>query len=362
MRLSTRLGPGVPGDDPWLRGITYGALASLLVLSACRYLPKTAASSAPGGDPLGNVTSSVHHADAAGGNVTAAAGSIESRDVADVTFISDTNQQSADGHPKTLIGQTTTTILARHPNVQPDPTQTRENADRRVAEEEGKVKAAQDLADRAVADAKRSADDKHRADVDYASAIAKRDQQIKDTDTDITKEREDAVKNAQVLQDRVKKAQDDAAQAVQSREVKGLLSAAALCLVVFVVAVGFGGLAGLSKAWPLLLGSVLSLGLAQVVSQWWFKWAVLVSCLVGVGVGIWWVIRHIREGNLKAAAEQQAARLTTATGILVPTLDDAYEKASQSEKEFMDKVIFDPLSSKMGPGTKSLIHTIRATL
>lgn len=47
--------------------------------------------------------------------------------------------------------------------------------------------------------------------------------------------------------------------------------------------------------------------------------------------------------------------------IIVPILDDAYDKAEAPIKEWLDTHVFNRLSSAMDRSTKATVHEIRAT-
>ena len=138
----------------------------------------------------------------------------------------------------------------------------------------------------------------------------------------------------------------------------------ALAVLSFGLAAAFGGLASLRLVGPfsaiLGLGALVCFGLAQVVGQWWFKWATVAGTLAVLGLCAWWVLKKQKEGTLKQKLEDRAASLQGLLTQVVPVLDKAYEHAEASGKELLDKTIFQPLSSTMNREEKALVHNLRA--
>jgi len=165
------------------------------------------------------------------------------------------------------------------------------------------------------------------------------------------------------------KAADDARNQVMLGQVAWLNRAAAACAGVAIVSIGlatvFGGIAGLRVVAPLAaicgIASLSCFGLAQIVGQWWFKWAILGSVGAMLGVCGWWVWAHYKDGTLKESAKAKSAKLQSALTTIIPVLDEAYDHAEDSVKAAMDKLIFSRLSAVMDKTDKATVHEVRAT-
>jgi len=166
-----------------------------------------------------------------------------------------------------------------------------------------------------------------------------------------------------------KKAADEARSQVMREQVAWLNRAAAACGALLILVVGvssvFSGIGALRAVAPfaalLLIATLACAGLAQIVGLWWFKWAILGSTLAALAVAGWWAYSKYRNGLLREAAEQQAARLTGVAKNVIPVLDRAYEEASQDGRKLLDELIFTPLSGKMDRTEKATVHEIRAS-
>ena len=164
-------------------------------------------------------------------------------------------------------------------------------------------------------------------------------------------------------------AEKRANDAVMQRQVEWLNRAAVACGGLLILVVGatsiFGGIAALRAVAPfaglLLIATLSCAGLAQIVGLAWFKWAILGSVVLALGVAGWWAYSKYRQGLLKEAAEQQAAKLSAVTRDIVPVLDKAYEEASADVKKLLDDIIFTPLKGEMDKAQKATIKEIRAT-
>lgn len=177
-------------------------------------------------------------------------------------------------------------------------------------------------------------------------------------------EREDAAKKLTAELDKIRLEHEKQLAELRDGELKfqarTLTCAGVLFAALFGLSAGFGGLAGVKKAWPFLLLAFMSFGLAQIVSQPWFKWAILGATVIGLGGLAYWVWENNKTGKLKEAAEEKAAELKKFASQVVPILDQAYDEAGVEAKLILDSTVFEPLSSKMGDHTKALIHRLRA--
>lgn len=126
----------------------------------------------------------------------------------------------------------------------------------------------------------------------------------------------------------------------------------------------FGGIAGLRTVGPLaglaLVCGLACFGLAQIVSQEWFKWAVLGLVALVFGFCAWWAISKYKQGVLKEKLEAKAAKATGLLKEIVPVLDDAYDNAAQQGKELMDLTIFSRLKDSLTKEQRAVIHEVRA--
>lgn len=178
-------------------------------------------------------------------------------------------------------------------------------------------------------------------------------------------ERDSAAQKLQAAVDEMRKSYETKLQAARdaerAKQVKYLNLGGVAALLIFGLAVGFGGLAGLKVGWIFGLLSVVCFGLAQIVAQWWFMWAILIACGGVIIAMCAWAYIHYRQGNLKAAAEQKASAFETFAQDVVPTLDSAYDAADAATKQVLDDTIFSKLSAMMDKSTKSLVHLVRAT-
>jgi len=148
---------------------------------------------------------------------------------------------------------------------------------------------------------------------------------------------------------------------ISAKQVLYLNLAGAGCLVTFGLFVGFGGLPGVLKGYPLGILALLCFGLAQIVGAWWFKLAALTVLAAGLGVVAWWIYEQMKAGKLAAAAQAQAIKFKTVLNEIVPVLDVAYETADSTGKATLDRTVFDPLASTMDRAEKATVHEVRAT-
>lgn len=149
-------------------------------------------------------------------------------------------------------------------------------------------------------------------------------------------------------------------EGVLHEQAKWLSIAAAGCLAIFLLGAGFGQLAGLKIVWPFSIYAILLFGLAQIVAQPWFIWAVGGVVVVGGIVTGAWVRRHYLQGDLLQAAKDKAAKLASVAKPTVEVLDKAYENAEPSVKAWLDEHVFNVLSGKMDAAAKAAVHEVRA--
>lgn len=109
------------------------------------------------------------------------------------------------------------------------------------------------------------------------------------------------------------------------------------------------------------LAGIISLGLAQLISQPWFMPAVgglTVLALVGFGIAAW---QSYKKHTLEADAVATTQKLKETLGVLVPAIDSAYDDAEASVKEVLDKTVFSSLSRLMDASHKAVVKQVRAS-
>lgn len=168
--------------------------------------------------------------------------------------------------------------------------------------------------------------------------------------------------------DRIKKAEDEAKNQVRMAQVDALNKWGAGLAGAGILALGlagvFGGIAALRVAGPIALLAILSgmacFGMAQIVGQWWFMWAVLAAVVACAVIVAWWVIKKHKAGVLAEATKAKADKATGLLRSVIPVLDSAYDEADAAAKELLDKTVFSRLSSVMDKDQKAEVHQIRA--
>lgn len=181
----------------------------------------------------------------------------------------------------------------------------------------------------------------------------------------VAAERETA---ARELQRRLNEAEERTRNQVRTAQVAALNRWGAYLTGAAVLALGlaavFGSFAGVRTVGPLaglaFLAGLACFGIAQIVGQPWFMWAVLAVVALGFGLCAWWVVAKYRAGVL---AEKLAARATKLNGALrsvVPVLDAAYDEADATARDLLDRTVFSRLSAAMDREQKQTVHEIRA--
>jgi hypothetical protein len=148
----------------------------------------------------------------------------------------------------------------------------------------------------------------------------------------------------------IQRQKDEAKNAVLKDQVLYLNIAGGLFALGFGVATAFGGIATLrAGAWILLPLSLLAFGIAQIVGQAWFLWAVLGAVSVIAGIFIYLAVRN-----------KSVAAAAAAFKPVLKVLDSAYDGATKEVKESLDSAVFDPLSKLMDRSDKATVHAMRA--
>jgi hypothetical protein len=106
------------------------------------------------------------------------------------------------------------------------------------------------------------------------------------------------------------------------------------------------------------LVGMVSLGLAQIISQPWFMPTVGIASAVAL-IALGWAAWHAyKKGTLARNVESEASRLNAALTTIVPAVDSAIESLDDAAKT----VIKNALSRSMDADHKRLIKEIRAKL
>ena len=103
---------------------------------------------------------------------------------------------------------------------------------------------------------------------------------------------------------------------------------------------------------------LVSLGLAQLISQPWFMPAVGIASGVAL-IALGWAAWHdYQKGTLAKKVAEESERMQAALKTIVPAVDEAIESLDEATQT----VVKDALSKSMDADHKKLIHQIRATL
>lgn len=304
--------------------------------------------------------------------------------VAAVATVADSNAQlkasvaanvetARKSNAKQAVGPLTETVeselalAANRLNTTPDPAELLFGEQRARAIAEGKT----DEARRMYADATKQASEEAKA---RATAEANLSQALTDAQLASAKFTKDLAElNAQNaktisdLNDQHQKEIEAAHNEVMQDQVKWLnragVSAAGLGIIVLGLAIGFGGIVGVKAIGPLagllVIGSLFCFGLAQIVGQWWFKWAILGSFLIIIVlVGIW-VYNRYHAGTLAEDTKEKADKLLSVSKKVIPILDQAYDDADAQAKTLLDKLIFSKLGAKMDQKDKDTVLDLK---
>lgn len=247
--------------------------------------------------------------------------------------------------------------------------------EQRAAKDAQNAKALAGQLDAVLAEMRVTGDDNKRLRDELAAARAKEAEALRElaqAKADGERERaESAARLQRVLDaqnDRIKKAEDEAKNKVRMAQVDALNKWGAGLAGAGVLALGlagvFGGIAALRVAGPIALLAILSgmacFGMAQIVGQWWFMWAVLAAVAACAVIVAWWVIKKHKAGLLAEATKAKADKATSLLHSIIPVLDSAYDEVNETAKELLDKTVFSRLSSVMDKDQKAEVHKIRA--
>lgn len=275
------------------------------------------------------------------------------------------NGHNPDGLPKSL----TAAQITEAESALPTPT-----AEQKAVKDAQNAKALAGQLSEVLAEMKVAGDENKKLRDDLASArLREADalRQLADQKAAGERERAEASRKLQEHLDkmtaRIKAAEDEARNKVMIGQVESLNEWGAWLTGAGVLMLGiagvFGGIAALRTVGPIAVLSVLAglacFGLAQIVSQSWFKWAVLGVVGVGFAVCGWWVWKKHQAGVLKERLAQKADALTGTLKEIVPVLDEAYDGAEAQVKDLLDRTIFQRLKDAMTDDQRALVKSIR---
>lgn len=323
------------------------------------------------GAALVAASTAVSNANAVANSATAAAAAkVDARDArvkANVTAAKEWNTLNPEGNPKFGVDSELMVALDNFSDVTIDPVEQAAAASRRALIEAGKASEARAAYDKANAQAQGYAAELITAKAAEKDAANTRDAAISAEGKTVETTNAQLAQNQKDNQAQIDKAKKDAIAGVTHQQATWLNILGAAALVAFGVSVWVASMsgnviAGAKSAWPFAVFSVICFGLAQIVSQPWFVYAVLGSLVVASGLAVWWAVKQHQIALAKTAAEQKAATVASALQHVVPVLDTAYTAATPEVKQVMDTTIFDKLNVNMDAADKATIHDVRSTL
>lgn len=302
---------------------------------------------------------------------------------------SDANRHNPDGMPKEAVASQ----LEEAASALPAPTPEQKAA---KAEQNGRILAGQlaevkkemgqAITENQALRGKLAESEKREAEITAAAEKERREAAAK-----LQRQFDEMTKRIADAQAATKEAESRARNQVMQAQVIWLNRSAVGLGAIAVLSIGvagfFGGIAALRGVAPFaaicFLGALVCFGMAQIVGQAWFMWAVLAVVCVALGVTAVWVWKKYKLGTLKEDAEAKVAKLKKFAGTVVPVLDQAYEEADKivqdalddavqmalkhgstgakvSGQKILDDLIFSKLSTKMDASEKRAVHEIRA--
>lgn len=284
---------------------------------------------------------------------------------ASVTIIRDTNQRQSDSPITEFIDKESELVIGSLPAANPQ--KLAESAQRRDAVLEGQRDLARKLYTDAASEAEKARAELLNATREMANAFKR----LTELEERRQKEAQENLRQVKALEEevaRVKKEKDEAMERWTGRifVLAGVAGFGFVAVILFFSASNpLGMLGGIQKTWAIALLSACSIGLGQLVSQSWFKYALGGTTVLGViAVVLFFVFE--RKSNLAAKAKEEALRFALT----------AQEQASKSYEETLmhvvpviDKLsedvktkILPELSSKMDKAQKQIIKQVRAKL
>lgn len=150
---------------------------------------------------------------------------------------------------------------------------------------------------------------------------------------------------------------EEAREGVKRGQAKGLNWAGGICFAIFALGIGFGGLVGLRKTWIFALFGLMCFGLAQIVTQWWFPWAIGIATVSGVSAVVYYLWRLHQLGKLKEVLSEKVQTVAGALEGVVPVLDQAYETASPEIQKWLEQNVFKRI--KMPDEQRAVVREIK---
>ena len=313
-------------------------------------------------------TDSAHAAaDAAAQSLADTTAARDSKLAANIYAAAESNAASVDSPEKTITTGELGIAVARMPGVRPDDAELTAAHDRAALVRNGQLEEAAAATRAARADAAKFSAQLDASRAAYDAAIKERDA-ARAAEVKAVRSIAAAQEKARVEEDaRLRKL----AAAEQQSQALWLRIAAILCVLGVVIGGVLGKLDGLKATAPLGAGAVALLGLAQLVSQTWFKYAIGVMLLAALVV---YAIHLYKKHQALAAADAATAEATTAAQeaqveleaanetieSIVPVLDTAYDNADAAQKTILDSTIFTPLGTAMNAESRQIIRDIRA--
>lgn len=289
--------------------------------------------------------------------------------VANLDAAAEWNEANPEGQPKIGVSSELSVAKSRFNGVVADPMEVAAAANRKMLIMAGKLEEARVAYSLANQQAVSLSDALAQSQAATVKANADRDAAIAREQTALTAHiaqlEANRIANQKVVDD-IKAAADkkvlEMRNSVWKQQALWLTIAGAASMLIFIALCWIGGLAGAKSAWPFAVGGPLCWGLAQLVAEAWFKWAALGVLLGGCVVGGYWIWKHLKLGEAKAASDQQAAKVTAVLHDVVPVLDKAYENADAATKSVLDAHVFVPLDGHMNDTEKQTVLQVRTDL
>lgn len=243
-------------------------------------------------------------------------------------------------------------MLSRYGQKQPKPADLADAVARVAAWAEGRVEEARAATAAALANAN-----------DLAGRVARAEDARKSAEAAEAASRAASEKRIKALEGEVEKQKN----VVLQRTAYGIVAVSLLAILLAGVAVYIAPnkLSALADAAPVIVGGILGLGLAQLITRPWFMTACgIVGAVIVLGCG-WWAYRKNEKGKLAAALAEKAEQTQAVAAKVIPAIDDTYDAMTKgaitSAKDVFDHLL-PLLSAKMDMKEKAAVHEIRADL
>lgn len=284
---------------------------------------------------------------------------------ASVSLIRDTNRSQPPSGFTEFIDAESVHILSYLPS--PAPNRLQESTARRTAILEGQRDLARQLYTSAATEAEKARTELHDATKQLADAF----KELNSLELRRQKEAEANLRQVKALEaevERIKKEKDSAMERWTGRifVIAGVVGFGFVgAILFFSTSSPLGLIGGINKTWAIALLSACSIGLGQLVSQSWFKYALGgFSVLAIIATALFFIFEH--RSNLAAKGKAEALKLALATQEQAAK---AYEETLMHVVPVIDKLeddvktkILPELSSKMDKAQKQIIKQVRAKL